>query len=51
MKVAITGSTGLVGKKIDAGLKADGHQVVKLVRGKPIDTDEFSLGSEFRKNR
>ncbi len=42
MKVAITGSTGLVGKKIDAGLKADGHQVVKLVRGKPKNADEFS---------
>jgi NAD dependent epimerase/dehydratase family enzyme len=42
MKVAITGSTGLVGRKIAAGLKSDGHQVVKLVRGAPNEIDEFS---------
>ncbi|MCC7529201.1 MAG: TIGR01777 family oxidoreductase [Candidatus Melainabacteria bacterium] len=42
MKVAITGSTGLVGKKIASGLKSEGHQVVKLVRGNPHGTDEFS---------
>ncbi|MCC6980473.1 MAG: TIGR01777 family oxidoreductase [Candidatus Melainabacteria bacterium] len=42
MKVAITGSTGLVGKKIVARLEGGGHQVVKLVRGKPKDQSEFS---------
>lgn len=42
MKVAITGSTGLVGKKIVARLEGGGHQVVKLVRGTPKSQNEFS---------
>lgn len=49
MKVAITGSTGLVGRKIASGLKADGHQVVKLVRGEPKGTDEFSWDPDSEK--
>jgi len=42
MRVAITGATGLVGKKIVARLEAEGHQVVKLVRGTPKNSNEFS---------
>lgn len=41
MKLAITGSTGLVGKKITAELKAAGHQVVKLVRKVSNAENEF----------
>src|ERR1700675_3973141 len=40
MKVAITGSSGLVGTALTASLRADGHQVVRLVRRVPRTTDE-----------
>lgn len=32
MRVAITGSTGLIGSALTRSLLADGHQVVRLVR-------------------
>src|SRR5450755_3314084 len=32
MKVAITGSSGLIGTALVASLRSDGHQVIKLVR-------------------
>ena len=35
MKVAITGSSGLIGTALTASLQADGHQVVRLVRRPP----------------
>jgi uncharacterized protein (TIGR01777 family) len=35
MKVAITGSSGLIGTALTASLQADGHQVVRLVRHPP----------------
>jgi uncharacterized protein (TIGR01777 family) len=35
MKVAVTGSSGLIGTALTAGLRADGHQVVRLVRRPP----------------
>ena len=41
MKVAITGSTGLIGTALTASLQADGHQVVRLVRRPPRATDEI----------
>ena len=44
MKVAVTGSSGLIGTALTARLRADGHQVVRLVRrppraegGSPVD--------------
>ena len=40
MKVAVTGSTGLIGTALTASLRADGHQVVRLVRRPPRGTDE-----------
>jgi len=40
MKVAITGSSGLIGTALTAGLRADGHQVVRLVRQAPRAADE-----------
>src|SRR6266581_3827437 len=32
MRVAVTGSSGLIGAALVAGLRADGHQVTRLVR-------------------
>jgi uncharacterized protein len=40
MKVAITGSSGLIGTALTASLRADDHQVVRLVRQSPHGTDE-----------
>jgi uncharacterized protein (TIGR01777 family) len=33
MKIAVTGASGLIGTPLVAGLRADGHDVVRLVRG------------------
>jgi hypothetical protein len=41
MKVAVTGSSGLIGTALSASLRADGHQVVRLVRRAPRGTDEL----------
>jgi uncharacterized protein (TIGR01777 family) len=35
MKVAVTGSSGLIGSALIAGLLADGHEVVRMVRRPP----------------
>jgi uncharacterized protein len=40
MKVAITGASGLIGTALAASLRADGHQVVRLVRRPPRSADE-----------
>ncbi len=40
MKVAVTGSSGLIGRALTASLRADGHQVVRLVRRPPRAADE-----------
>lgn len=37
MKILVTGSTGLVGSALIPSLKAEGHQVVRLVRSEPKD--------------
>ena len=39
MKVAVTGSSGLIGTALVAGLRADGHEVLRLVRGGPAGQD------------
>ncbi|HEX4834311.1 MAG TPA: TIGR01777 family oxidoreductase [Trebonia sp.] len=41
MKVAVTGSSGLIGTALTASLRADGHQVVRLVRRAPHASDEI----------
>jgi uncharacterized protein (TIGR01777 family) len=40
MKVAVTGSSGLIGTALVTSLRADGHQVVRLVRRPPRGSDE-----------
>jgi uncharacterized protein len=40
MKVAVTGSSGLIGTALVASLRADGHDVVRLVRRVPRGSDE-----------
>jgi uncharacterized protein len=41
MKVAVTGSSGLIGSALTASLRADGHQVIRLVRRPPHASDEI----------
>jgi uncharacterized protein len=40
MKVAVTGSSGLIGTALVASLRSDGHQVIRLVRRTPRSDDE-----------
>ncbi|KOG48640.1 TIGR01777 family oxidoreductase [Streptomyces decoyicus] len=40
MRIAITGSTGLIGTALVRSLRADGHDVVRLVRREPTAADE-----------
>ena len=49
MKIAITGASGLVGKKVTARLEAAGHQVVKLVRRVRNSDNEFTWNPETDK--
>jgi uncharacterized protein (TIGR01777 family) len=39
MRVAVTGSSGLIGKALTRSLRADGHHVVRLVRRPPRGAD------------
>ena len=39
-KIAITGSSGLIGSALVGHLRAQGHQVIKLVRRAPINSEE-----------
>ena len=40
MKIAVTGSSGLIGTALVASLRADGHEVIRLVRRAPRAPDE-----------
>jgi len=40
MRVAVTGSSGLIGSALVGQLKQEGHSVVRLVRRKPISSEE-----------
>lgn len=41
MRIAITGSSGLIGTALVRSLRADGHEVVRLVRRPPRAADEI----------
>ncbi|MEU4211370.1 TIGR01777 family oxidoreductase [Streptomyces sp. NPDC026206] len=40
MRIAVTGSTGLIGRALVRSLETDGHHVVRLVRRPPADARE-----------
>ncbi|HEU4675475.1 MAG TPA: TIGR01777 family oxidoreductase [Motilibacteraceae bacterium] len=40
MKIAVTGASGLIGSALVPALRADGHEVVRLVRRAPAAPDE-----------
>jgi len=40
MRVAVTGSSGLIGSALVTSLRGDGHDVVRLVRRPPREPDE-----------
>ncbi|MER7736275.1 TIGR01777 family oxidoreductase [Streptomyces erythrochromogenes] len=40
MRIALTGSTGLIGSALVRSLRADGHEVVRFVRREPAGADE-----------
>ncbi len=42
MRVVVTGSSGLIGTAVVASLRADGHQVLRLVRRAPTRPDEIA---------
>src|ERR1700688_1385478 len=46
MKVAVTGSSGLIGTALAASLRADGHQVVRLVRRPPRTDGERAVSDK-----
>jgi NAD dependent epimerase/dehydratase family enzyme len=41
MKILVSGSHGLVGKALIRSLTSDGHEIVRLVRGKPSGATEI----------
>ena len=46
MKVAVTGSSGLIGSALVADLRSQGHQVIRLVRRPPQSADEVRWDPE-----
>jgi uncharacterized protein len=42
MRIAVTGSTGLIGSALVPALRSDGHQVVRLVRRAPASAGEIA---------
>jgi uncharacterized protein len=46
MKVAVTGSSGLIGSALVTNLRAEGHQVIRLVRRSPHSADEVRWDPE-----
>jgi uncharacterized protein len=48
MRIAITGSSGLIGSALGRSLRSDGHTVVRLVRREPVSGDEVRWDPERR---
>jgi uncharacterized protein len=49
MKIAVTGSSGLIGGALVPALRADGHEVLRLVRRTPRTTDEHRWDPQHRR--
>ena len=49
MKVAVTGSSGLIGPELVRTLQADGHDVLRLVRRTPRTADEHRWDPQHRR--
>ncbi|SDD14567.1 hypothetical protein SAMN05660690_3550 [Geodermatophilus telluris] len=48
MKIAVTGASGLIGNALVPALRADGHEVVRLVRRTPRTADEHRWEPQHR---
>ena len=49
MKIAVTGSSGLIGNALVPALRAGGHEVLRLVRRTPRTSDEHRWDPEHRR--
>jgi uncharacterized protein (TIGR01777 family) len=49
MRIAVTGSSGLIGSRLVPALKDDGHEVLRLVRRTPRTVDEHRWDPQHRR--
>lgn len=49
MRIAVTGSSGLIGTRLVPALHADGHEVLRLVRRTPRTADEHRWDPQHRR--